>query len=231
MDPAAAQLPDDPAVDRPDGQLPGLGTLARARHVLQQPGDLGAGEVGIDNQARALAYETFVSAVLECLALRSRSPALPDDGAVNRLTALAVPEDHRLALIGDPEPGDVGRGQVAGFQRRVHRDLDRAPDLRRVVLHPSRLRIVLFDLPVRPAHYLTVPVHGEHRRPGRALIDGEDHCHNALSSSDPREYTASPRAPGSSPAAQRGTPRCLPCCRTGWSIRRRVRSSSHAPPA
>ena len=54
---AAGELPDEPGVDGAEGQLAGLGPGAGAGDVVEQPGDLGAGEVGVDDQAGLLADE------------------------------------------------------------------------------------------------------------------------------------------------------------------------------
>ena len=48
---AAGQPPQQVAVDGAEQQFAALGALARAGHVIEQPGDLGAGEIGIDDQA------------------------------------------------------------------------------------------------------------------------------------------------------------------------------------
>ena len=49
---AAGQPPQQEAVDRAEGQLAALGRRARARHLLEQPGELGGGEIGVDHAAR-----------------------------------------------------------------------------------------------------------------------------------------------------------------------------------
>ena len=49
------------------------------------------------------------------------------------------------------------------------------PDLLGVVLDPARLRKVLFDLAVATADRLELVVDDEARRPGRPLVDGEEH--------------------------------------------------------
>ena len=51
MDLAAGKLPDEPGIDGAETELPGLCLLARAWDVLENPADLGAGEVRIDDQA------------------------------------------------------------------------------------------------------------------------------------------------------------------------------------
>ena len=50
---AAGELPGEPGVDGAEGELAALGALARARHVVEQPGELGAREVGVEHEARS----------------------------------------------------------------------------------------------------------------------------------------------------------------------------------
>ena len=64
---------------------------------------------------------------------------LPDDGVVDRLAGLAIPDDRRFALVGDADGGEVG-GFDAGLGERPPDDLDAAgPDLDRIVLDPTGL--------------------------------------------------------------------------------------------
>ena len=48
---AAGQPPQQIAIDGAEQQFAALGALARAGDVIEDPGDLGAGEIGIDDQA------------------------------------------------------------------------------------------------------------------------------------------------------------------------------------
>ena len=48
---AAGEPPEQETVDGAEGQLTCLGAGAGARHIVQQPGDLGAREIGIEQQA------------------------------------------------------------------------------------------------------------------------------------------------------------------------------------
>ena len=47
---AAGQPPDQEAVDGAGQQLAALGALARAFHIVEQPGDLGAGKIRVEQQ-------------------------------------------------------------------------------------------------------------------------------------------------------------------------------------
>ena len=47
---AAGELPDEPGVDGAEGEFAALGARPRAGHVVEQPGELGAGEIGVEHQ-------------------------------------------------------------------------------------------------------------------------------------------------------------------------------------
>jgi hypothetical protein len=96
------ELEDEPRVDRPEYGA------ARLRHVLQQPLDLRRGEVGIDDEPRPRANERLVARLAQLVAPSSRSPVLPDERVVNGLARSGVPRDDGLALVGDPDRGEIG---------------------------------------------------------------------------------------------------------------------------
>src|SRR5215468_10515980 len=98
---SAGQAPEEERVDRPEGELPALRTRPGARHVIQYPADLGAGEVRIEQESGPSPYEFLRTLTPEARAFLCRTPVLPDDGAMNRRSAGTLPDDHRLALIGD----------------------------------------------------------------------------------------------------------------------------------
>ena len=84
VDAAAAQPPRHPAVDGAEGELASLGALAHAGHVVEQPVQLGAGEVGIEQQP-GLAPDQRLGAgrraaprrTRRCAGPARRSPARP----------------------------------------------------------------------------------------------------------------------------------------------------------
>jgi mannonate dehydratase len=103
--PAPGQLPDQPAIDGAKRQIGGA--VAQAAHVVEQPAQLGAGEIGIDHQSRRGAHCFFEPVALELLALLRGTAVLPDDGAVDRTAAAPIPDDYCLALIGDADRGNI----------------------------------------------------------------------------------------------------------------------------
>ena len=111
---AAGQPPDQEGVDRAEAELALGGARARALHIGQHPGQLGAGEIGIEQQAGLLGEELFQTLSLQLVAIACRAAVLPDDGVVDRLAGLAVPDDDGLALVGDADGRDV-LGRDAGL--------------------------------------------------------------------------------------------------------------------
>ena len=88
MDLAAGELPDKPGVHGSEAELARLGLLAGAGHVVQDPADLGAGEVGVDDEAGLLADE--IGLVTQGVAEFGGAAVLPDDGVVHGLAGLGV---------------------------------------------------------------------------------------------------------------------------------------------
>src|SRR6185503_3053592 len=162
-------------------ELAAARALRRARHVLQEPAELRAGEVRVDDQARVLADRRLVAVRLQALALRRRPPVLPHDGAVDGAPGAAVPEHDRLALVGDAERDDVLRADARAPARLAQHAERDAPDLLRVVLDPAGLRVVLPELGVRAPDDAPRAVEDEDRRPRGPLIDGDDARHGVAS--------------------------------------------------
>ncbi len=113
---AAGEVPDQPAVDGTEGQLAALGLLAHTGHVVQDPGQLGGGEVGVDAQAGFLQHAVAQAALAQVDAGGLGAPVLPDDGVVHRLARFAVPDHGGFALVGDADGADVGGAQPAFFR-------------------------------------------------------------------------------------------------------------------
>jgi hypothetical protein len=67
-----------------------LGALAGVGDVVQKPLDLGAGEVGVEQEAGALAEEGLQAAAAKVFAKGGCAAVLPDDG-VGDGSAAAVP--------------------------------------------------------------------------------------------------------------------------------------------
>lgn len=81
---------------------------------------------------------------------------MPDDGVVQRLAAKAVPEQHRLALVGNADC--QGLALRRDSQSIADGMQDGLPYLFGIVLHPTGLRIVLSNLPVAARPHETVMI-------------------------------------------------------------------------
>ena len=106
---AACEPPDEEGVDGAEGQLSAVGGVARAGYRVEDPGRLGAREVGVENQAGACANELLMSRLSKRGTGVSGAAALPDDGVVDGHSCGAVPDDRRLTLVGDADRGDAAR--------------------------------------------------------------------------------------------------------------------------
>ena len=135
---AIREVPHEPAVDRAERQLAGLGPRARAGHVVEDPRDLGAGKVGVDDQARAFPDQVLMAVAFQAIA-DIRGPAvLPDDGVVDRLAGLAIPDHGGLALVRDADAGDVLLTKVRRAPAPPRRRRSASPRSRRRRVPPSR---------------------------------------------------------------------------------------------
>ncbi len=81
---AFGEVPDEPRVDGAEGELAAGRARAGAGHVIEQPLELGAGEIGVDDEARLRRDGSGVSRGLELVALRRGTAVLPDDRVRDR---------------------------------------------------------------------------------------------------------------------------------------------------
>mmetsp|Transcript_11791 Transcript_11791/g.27714 ORF Transcript_11791/g.27714 Transcript_11791/m.27714 type:complete len:274 (-) Transcript_11791:1014-1835(-) len=178
MHPAAAELPQQPAVDRAKGQLAARGALAGPGHMVEQPAQLGGREIRVQHQAGELAHARLRALLLQGLAKGRRAAVLPDQGAVQRLAGLAVPQHGGLALVGDADGHHLGvrcgqglacAGELAG------------PDLAGIVLHPARLRVVLGQLTLGRGQQPAGSVEDESARTGSPLVQRKQCIHGVRS--------------------------------------------------
>ena len=117
---AAGEMPDEPAIDGAEGELAALGAGACAGHIVENPRDLGRGEVGIEDQA-GLCETVFASAAgFEARAMSGGAAVLPDDGVMDGLAGCALPDDDGFALVGDADGGNIA-GARAGFAEGFNR--------------------------------------------------------------------------------------------------------------
>src|SRR5258708_39979744 len=94
----AGQLPNQPTVNRSEGQLPVFRQFAGVRNVVQDPCDLAGGEIRVDHQPRTPLDQSFMTFGLELIAKAGGATILPDDGIAHRSSSLPIPYDGGLAL-------------------------------------------------------------------------------------------------------------------------------------
>jgi hypothetical protein len=93
---------------------------------------------------------------------------------VKRRPGAGIPEQCRLALVGDTDPGETFRRQ-SGFVERFSDDrASVAPDFVGVVLDPSGLRVDLRVLFLGQSDDHAVAVEHDKARARRSLVDGAD---------------------------------------------------------
>ena len=111
------QVPDQPGIDRPER------TGHRSRRVPWNPRhcpgsiDFGSRKIGCQRQpdlgSEAVLTAFLSKGVADCIG----AGILPDDSVVNWLPAVPVPNQGGLALVGDPDGGDMLLLQAAFLQR------------------------------------------------------------------------------------------------------------------
>src|SRR5262249_12725631 len=163
---AAGGLPDQPGVHRAKGQFAAFRSCPRTWNVVQYPGNLGGGKIGVDHQAGALLDQWLVSISFEPVAEWSRATVLPDDRPVNGFASLSIPYKGCLSLVGDSDSSNLMRLQTSLFQY-LEGDADlRHPDLCRVVLHPASFwkDLLKFSLGCGPDHPIVIKQNGSRTR-------------------------------------------------------------------
>ena len=174
MDAPAGQIPDEPCVHRAEEKLAALGALSRAGDVIEDPAQLGAGEIGVDQKAGLFADLLFPAIGAQLLAQRRRPAALPDDRVIHGAARFLFPDDRRLALVGDADSGDVRGGKAARAECLRERFKLRIEDRHRIVLHPAGLRIDLREGVLRERHDLPVHIKNNGAGARRPLVKGDN---------------------------------------------------------
>ena len=103
----------------PNASWPASARRAQAGDVVEHPADLRRREVRVEHQAGARAQRRLVPRRLQLGAQRRGAPVLPDDRVADGPAVGAVPEQRRLALVGDADGGDARR--VDALQRVAER--------------------------------------------------------------------------------------------------------------
>ena len=171
---AAGKVPGEKGIDVAENYFAGFRFLADAGHMLEQPANFQAAEVGAERQP-GLGPEAVGSAFarkFRDVVIYSR--VLPDQRVGHGLAGLPVPQHGGLTLVGDPDRGQVGGAKFALLERLRNHILRGLPDFLGIVLHPPRLRINLLVLLLRRRYGLAGCVKHTEARAGRTLIDCPD---------------------------------------------------------
>ena len=180
VDLSLGQLPHEPGVHVSKEDLSPLRPLPDAGHVLQDPSDLGAGKIGVDDQAGLLAEGVHQPLGFQAVTVLRRAAALPDDGVADGLAGLLVPDDGSLPLVGDPKSRDVFRFSADLLHGPAADQQLGLPDLVGIMLHPAGLRVVLGELPLGNTAYLPLFVEQDAAVAGGSRVQGHDVlCHGA----------------------------------------------------
>ena len=170
----ARKVPNEPGVHGAENELALFRPGPRALHVIQYPAYLGAGEIGVYEQAGLVAYIGADALRRQLVAEGRRPPALPHDGVIDRFACCAVPNDAGLALVRDADGRDVLRRDAALFKGLGQGLYLRAEDVRRVVLDPAGTRVYLRVVVLGQGDDLAPPVEHDSPGTGRTLVKGND---------------------------------------------------------
>ena len=167
------QLPDEPRIHCSKEKISRLGTLTSARHVIQDPLDLGTRKIRIKTQAGAASDQLCVTRGLQLLADRRGTTTLPDDGVAYGSSRMAIPHNGCLALVGHADGGnfvrvDAGAGDAFG-QSGILVSIDG----HRIMLDPSRLGIDLGKFMLSHGHKAAGAIKQNSTRGGCTLIQGK----------------------------------------------------------
>ena len=174
MHPAAGQSPDEEAVNGAETQLAGGGTVARAIHLVQNPGQLRGGEIGIEKKSGLCRHHLFLAGILHHRADVRGAPVLPDNRIVDGFAGGTVPDHRCLALVGDADgDGKAAARSCFGDHGLCHVD-GRLPDILRIMLDPAVCREMLREFGRLLRQDCAGLIKEDGARTRRALINGDN---------------------------------------------------------
>jgi hypothetical protein len=104
----------------------------------------------------------------------SGAPILPDDGVVDRLAGLAIPDQRGLALVGDTYARNL-YSFFSGLLQGLATDFEhRLPDFLRVMLDPAILRVDLCEFLLGKSDTVPFVVKDHRTGTGCPLVDRKD---------------------------------------------------------
>ncbi len=175
---AARQVPDHPAVDRAEHGLATRCGLAHAFDVLEYPLQLGTGEVGGWRKSGALTNELPGGRAIQRADDPIGARVLPDDRVVPGPSGFRIPDDRRLALIGDADRRQIPRREAGVTERSCDHRVRALGNLEGIVFDPSGLRHDLFVLELVACDFVAAGVEHHESRARCALVECPDVvCH------------------------------------------------------
>jgi hypothetical protein len=172
--PTAGELPDEPTVDRAECETAALCRLAHTGHVIEDPLKLGAAEIRVGHESGFRGEHVREAALAQRVAHARGAPVLPHDRIADRRAGRAVPDERRLALIGNADRRHVGGAQPRARQRFGRDGELRRPDVGGIVLDPARPRKDLSEFLLRDRAHTAAAIEHDRARARRALVEGED---------------------------------------------------------
>ena len=140
---ACRQPPKQPAINCAERQIASIGFSAGARCIVQNPGNLCRGKIGVQHEAGFLSHFRLMARLGEAAALACSTPVLPDDCVSDGAARCTLPNHHGFPLIGQanrdwllPQAGEHSADTMLCFQ----------PDFLSVMFDPTRLRVDLRKL-------------------------------------------------------------------------------------
>jgi hypothetical protein len=173
----AGKMPDEPGIDGAERELAAFGALASAGDVVEQPRELRAREVGVQQEARALSEKRFVAGLSQSVTSGRGASVLPNDRVGDRAPRGPLPQHGRFALVGDADRADILRGKPGSAERPGGDVALGMPDFQRVVLHPARLRVDLAEFLLGASEDPPVPAEGDGAGARGPLVEGENGLH------------------------------------------------------
>ena len=181
MDTAAGEVPDQPGVNGTEEQFALLGTLTGAGDIVQQPLDLGAGEVSVGNQTGLLADGIAIATGNQIVDDIGGTAALPDNGVVDGFAGCLIPDDGGFTLVGDADTGNVICFHTQLFHSVLGNFQGGAPDFHSIVLDPAGLREDLTEFSLCGGADIACMIKQNAAGTGSTLIQGHDIFHGVVS--------------------------------------------------
>ena len=167
---AAGEVPNQPSVHGAEEQIALFGLRPRAGNVVQNPLDFGAGEVGINEQTGFIPDISGHAVCGQLITNGCGAAALPDNGVVNGLSGVLIPNNGGFPLVGDADAGNVCGRQTAFFVGLLQCVKLGVQNHHGVMLHPTGFRVNLGEGVLRQSDDIAVSVKNNGAGTGGSLV-------------------------------------------------------------